>query len=1467
MTKRRNKKKALLVNIVALVLCLSMLLGTTMAWFTDTVTNSGNRVEAGKLKVKLLRHDGSEYRDVSKGTGDIFISDANVEDDYPEGTFNGILWEPNKTEIVYLAVENAENLALNYNIILNVTNANADSTQTAALEEVLSYAVISGLKASESTVGSWKDIQGLHGLFNVETGKVPEGEIVAAKNGALTADNTDYFALAVHMDENAGNEYQGTALNIDVKVVAKQMSYEADSFGKEYDANAPWTEQEEKFAVYFNEDFESYDVGDTPYNGFSDISCTGGNTMLIAEDGDGNKYWDIDRNTGPDCLFILPVTNGTSKMMLEFDLASDNYGQPSDEPAGQAWIHVRDKYDSGAKTLDLAMPFNTGDVYVDGWKDQLLASYSNGEWVSLAYAIDFDEQKFNVYVNGQLVAENRSFRTEVQNFQLLRVQMLGYNVNLKIDNIKVYEGTTIRDLPQVEESEPIIGSSIMPTYEDAVSKLTGNVALHVNGGSLFAEGQKSELDAPVQMEKGIESILVPQSVVSEGLGLEVALDAGTQKITIGDSIEMTIGEKTMVVGSESVDLAAAPQVVDGSLLLPLYGLAKDGLGKEVFWHDRGIMIISDEEVVLSETELLSVNNYMLYDHPSKEEILEKFDAGSKGVHPRVMVTQDTFDNIVEEYNAGGIMKEWGDEVIYMADFYLKQPLPTMNRLSSTDQELLLIPQGIKTRIEDLAVAYYITGKQEYVDRVYAELSNAASFSDWNTHHFLNTAEYMTAFAIGYDWLYNFYTDEQRKVIEEALYEKGILNSYEAYYGVGGANNTGWWAKETINWNLVCNGGSICGAVALLDVYPDVAADVISNALKGMDFALASYYPDGVWVEGIEYWGFGTEFAIRASAALNSCFGEDFNITKAKGFSTTAEMPIHINGYVYMNNYNDAGEGGLFESTNMFWLADRFNEPGVAKVRYALMEQEDIMPSGLDMIYCNTSQLEGDYTYPLDKHLTGNELVTMRTSWDDASGTFLSFHGGNAHENHGHVDTGTFVIDMLGERIASDLGAEDYNHPYYFSDYRYDMYRARPEGHNMVVINPDESTGINLASFAKVEKLESKAKGAYSVLDLDDVYEAYASSYKRGYMLGDDRRSAVVRDEFTLLGDNNNGYWFMHTKADIDIVDETTAILTKNNKKFLVRFATNLSDFELKQMAAEPLSTSPVIENQMDNTAQGYKKLALEFSGASGDVYIEMKVIPYDDPASDEPLTNLPIAQWSIPDGEMSTLPKADMIYANGEKIIVYNPAEQSYTLTVPAGQGVPVITADTASGVRYEVTPASDLSGTTVVKVVNGNNDRLYSYYYISFREINITVGDLPGVEGATRHAVKNILASENPQEANMDVNVLDGDLDTRWSAEGSGQWIVLDLGEVQTIDAFGLATFNGNQRTLSYSIDISDDGTSWENIHVGTTMLTNDVEVVRVADISDVEEVTARYVRLTGYGTSTGTWNSITEFATLYFE
>lgn len=236
MVKRYGKKRALLTSILSMILCVAMLIGTTMAWFVDSASNTGNRIQTGKFKIDLLmdKQDGKGYVSIKNGTaGDIFS----------EATGNGVAWEPGKTEIVFLQVENQGNLALNYNINLVVT---PDSNNSVKVEEVLSYAVIPNITASQYNNGSFKNWEDILKIKDVETAdELPVGEILAAPNGALEAGTSDYFALAVHMDEDAGNEYQDQGIQIDVNIVAKQMASEYDSFGNQYDVDAPFTEKME----------------------------------------------------------------------------------------------------------------------------------------------------------------------------------------------------------------------------------------------------------------------------------------------------------------------------------------------------------------------------------------------------------------------------------------------------------------------------------------------------------------------------------------------------------------------------------------------------------------------------------------------------------------------------------------------------------------------------------------------------------------------------------------------------------------------------------------------------------------------------------------------------------------------------------------------------------------------------------------------------------------------------------------------------------------------------------------------------------------------------------------------------------------------------------------------------------------------------------------------------------------------
>ena len=96
-----NKSKlALFQSAIALLLCFSMLVGTTFAWFTDGVSSANNMIATGNLDVEL------EYLDENDQWTPV-AEETSVLD-------NAALWEPGHTEVAYLRIRNAGELALKY---------------------------------------------------------------------------------------------------------------------------------------------------------------------------------------------------------------------------------------------------------------------------------------------------------------------------------------------------------------------------------------------------------------------------------------------------------------------------------------------------------------------------------------------------------------------------------------------------------------------------------------------------------------------------------------------------------------------------------------------------------------------------------------------------------------------------------------------------------------------------------------------------------------------------------------------------------------------------------------------------------------------------------------------------------------------------------------------------------------------------------------------------------------------------------------------------------------------------------------------------------------------------------------------------------------------------------------------------------------------------------------------------------
>ena len=224
---QKATKRALLTSVMALVMCVVMLVGTTFAWFTDTASTGVNKIQAGNLDVELLMYkkitdESYDYVNISKEREPIFGSDTST---VAQNNNLDTLWEPGKTQVAYLAIKNEGNLALKYKVALNVTNP-ADGKD---LYKVMQYAIVPDAKNDNGKVTGWTT------GGNVTVGQQPVSGEVSLAVGA-----THYFALLVHMDEMAGNEYKNGKVEFDLTVYATQDTVESDSFSKDYDKDATY---------------------------------------------------------------------------------------------------------------------------------------------------------------------------------------------------------------------------------------------------------------------------------------------------------------------------------------------------------------------------------------------------------------------------------------------------------------------------------------------------------------------------------------------------------------------------------------------------------------------------------------------------------------------------------------------------------------------------------------------------------------------------------------------------------------------------------------------------------------------------------------------------------------------------------------------------------------------------------------------------------------------------------------------------------------------------------------------------------------------------------------------------------------------------------------------------------------------------------------------------------------------------
>ena len=258
MKTRNSTKSKLLSSVIALVLCVSMLIGATFAWFTDTASTGVNKIQAGNLDIALEMKDNRGNWVNAEGKTLQFKVGGSIP---AEGT--QILWEPGCTyELPELRIINKGNLALKYKIVITGIQGDAE------LNRVIDWTINDANLSADHPLAP--------GAF-------------------------DTLTIKGHMQESAGNEYQGLTIDgIGITVYATQMEAEFDSFNNSYDHDADYIE---RHATIMGDD------GKTITLEKGKTYTVGNATVDVAANGD-IKYTNTNTNTGTAQTVTIQTDGG-----------------------------------------------------------------------------------------------------------------------------------------------------------------------------------------------------------------------------------------------------------------------------------------------------------------------------------------------------------------------------------------------------------------------------------------------------------------------------------------------------------------------------------------------------------------------------------------------------------------------------------------------------------------------------------------------------------------------------------------------------------------------------------------------------------------------------------------------------------------------------------------------------------------------------------------------------------------------------------------------------------------------------------------------------------------------------------------------------------------------------------------------------------------------------------------------------
>lgn len=413
---------------------------------------------------------------------------------------------------------------------------------------------------------------------------------------------------------------------------------------------------------------------------------------------------------------------------------------------------------------------------------------------------------------------------------------------------------------------------------------------------------------------------------------------------------------------------------------------------------------------------------------------------------------------------------------------------------------------LKKWLERATVAWYITGEEIYLGIAKMALLASCRSNEWKAeppgrYHInsadLSTGELLFNVSFGYDALYNYLDEPQRRECVSALIVKGIKAYLEGYV------KKDWWVDCDFNWNSALHGNAGIAAMVIRNVNPELSDFVLKLATEGLPHMIQSFYPGGGYIEGVMYQGTAIGHLTDFIVPYYKLTGDDLGLLENEDFHHTITFWIPMfapDGWAY--NFSDCSEkGSLYGITQAFWWAGKLNRPEWAWDQERRTSKE-IGRGGLfsdveSFWYRQPHQESKPYKTPRFWHFDGIDWAMWRgeKSW-------LAFRGGFNGGNHDNDDLGNLILGYGQDRFLIDPG--------------YGANKASQ--HNCVTIRSHEQTDC---ATSYIRKAFEQKSGFYLVCDIREAFLHTVSHYNRHLLMIDDNHLLLIDD---VAGSDNRRLW-------------------------------------------------------------------------------------------------------------------------------------------------------------------------------------------------------------------------------------------------------------------------------------------------------------------------------------------------------